>query len=126
MKKVTLIVRILLGLLLLAFGAMNLLGVAPQAQYPDTASTFLGGLFVSGFVFPMLFITMIIVGILLLINRFVPLALVLFAPFTVNIILFHLFLDMSTIGMGLIVFILHLYLLFANIESYRSLLKAKN
>ena len=125
MNKLTLIARLLLGLILLAFGLMNLLGVAPQNEYPEAAATFLGGLFVAGYVFPLLNLTMVIVGILLIVNRFVPLALVVFAPFTVNIILFHVFLDMSSIGPGLVVLILHLYLLFANIESYKPLLKTK-
>ena len=125
MSKLTVIARVILAVILLAFGLMNLFGVAPQTEYPEAAATFLGGLFVSGYVFPLLNLMMVIVGVLLVVNRFVPLALVLFAPFTVNIILFHVYLDMSSIGPGLVVLILHLYLLFANFESYKPLLKAK-
>ncbi|MGA8043577.1 MAG: hypothetical protein WCA37_12305 [Terracidiphilus sp.] len=46
-------------------------------------------------------VVMVASGALLLIGRFVPLALVLLGPVLVNILLFHLFMAPSAIGMGL-------------------------
>jgi hypothetical protein len=45
-------------------------------------------------------LVMVVSAILFLVNRYVPLGLVLLAPVLVNILLFHLFMQPQTIGMG--------------------------
>jgi hypothetical protein len=45
-------------------------------------------------------------GALLLVNRFVPLALVLLGPVIVNILLYHLFLNPAGVGLAIVVTIL--------------------
>jgi hypothetical protein len=72
--------------------------------------------------FSMVMGTQLLVGVLLLLNRFVPLALALIAPVVVNIIAFHLFLAPSTIGPGLAVLALELYLACAYRNTYRPML----
>ena len=48
----------------------------------------------------------VIGGALLLVNRFVPLALVLLGPVIVNVLLYHLFLNPAGIGLAIVVTIL--------------------
>ena len=69
--------------------------------------------------------TQIVVGALLVSNYYVPLALALLAPLIVNIIAFHLFLELSGIIPGLIVAMLEVYLVWVYRESYRSMLRLK-
>ncbi|CAM4287368.1 hypothetical protein BAMA_04090 [Bacillus manliponensis] len=67
----------------------------------------------------------IICGVLLLLNRFVPLALVILSPIVVNILLFHLFLDYSLLLIAILLFIMNIYMLFAYRKNFVSLLEKK-
>jgi putative oxidoreductase len=66
--------------------------------------------------------TQLIVGLLLVLNRFVPLALALFAPFMVNSIAFHLFIEHSGLPMATIFLVLEVYLAWAYRNTYRPML----
>lgn len=89
MKIVTLIARNLLGLLFLVFGLNGFLHFIPQPPPPaGLATQYLTVLFLSHYLVPV-FALQFIGGVLLLSNRFVPLALVLLGPVIVNILLYH-------------------------------------
>jgi hypothetical protein len=79
----------------------------------------------TGYMLPLIFATQLIVGTLLLANRFVPLALTLLAPFMVNSIAFHVFLEPSGRPMALIVLALQLYLVWVNRRAFRPILTAR-
>ena len=66
--------------------------------------------------------TQLIVAVLLLLNLFVPLALAIIAPIIVNIIAFHVFLEPSGIGSGIVVLVLELYLVWMYRRAYRPML----
>jgi len=51
---------------------------------PEGAVAFSGALMKTGYMFPLIMGTQLLVGVLLLLNRFVPLALVLIMPVLVN------------------------------------------
>ena len=89
MRYVVLVCRILLGLMFFVFGLNNILGFfkMPPPAAPD-ALTFMTILHASHW---MAFVgaVMTVAGLLLLVNRFVPLALTLLAPVVVNILLYH-------------------------------------
>jgi hypothetical protein len=69
--------------------------------------------------------TQAIVGALLLANRFVPLALALIAPFLVNSIAFHTFLEPSGRPMAIIFSALELYLVWKYRAAFRPMLAAR-
>jgi hypothetical protein len=69
------------------------------------AGQFIGALFLSHY-FWVVAGLQVIGGVLLLVNRFVPLALVLLGPVIVNILLYHLFLNLAGIGLAILVTIL--------------------
>ena len=90
MKIATLIARNLLGLMFLVFGLNGFLHFIPQPPPPaGLAGQYLGVLVASHYFIPVALLQ-VIGGALLLINRFVPLALVLLGPVIVNILLYHL------------------------------------
>jgi putative oxidoreductase len=88
MKIVVVIVRILLGLIFLVFGLNGFLSFIPMPQLAGVAGAFLGALVSSHYVY-LISGVQVIAGVLLLINRFVPLALALLAPIIANILTYH-------------------------------------
>jgi hypothetical protein len=94
----------------------------PSAPIADGALAFVGALMKTGYMFPLIMGTQLTVGTLLLSNRFVPLALVLIAPFIVNSIAFHLFLEHSGLPVAVVFLALELYLAWAFRAAYRPVL----
>src|SRR3989442_9635299 len=95
MKIVTLIARILLGLVFVVFGLNGFLSFLNTGPAPTgLAGQFLGALILSHYYWVVAALQ-IAGGALLLVNRFVPLALVLLGPVIVNIICFHVFMNPS-------------------------------
>ena len=125
MKKAQLIVRILLGLMVLIFGLNKFLQFMPTPPMPEPAGEFMGALVESGYLMVLVALVEIVTGIMLLINKYQPLALVILFPVLLNAFLFHLFLAPAGIGGALMATAMNVFLFFANIDSYRALLQAK-
>ena len=115
MKIASTISRYLLGLIFLVFGLNGFLHFIPMPPPTGIAGQFMGALFVSHYVV-VVFLLQLIPAILLLMNRYVPLALVLLGPVIVNIFLFHAFMAPSGLPLALVVVILWL-LTFAGVRS---------
>jgi putative oxidoreductase len=108
MKIVTLIARILLGLIFVVFGLNGFLNFLSMGPMPTgLAGQFIGALFVSHYLWVVAALQ-IAGGALLLVNRFVPLGLVLLGPVIVNIICYHVFLNPSGAILAAVVTILWL------------------
>ena len=106
MKIVLLIARLLLGLIFVVFGLNGFLNFLSMGPMPTgLAGQFIGALFQSHY-FWIVAGLQIVGGLLLLVNRFVPLALVVLGPIIVNIILYHLFLNPAGIALAIVVTIL--------------------
>ena len=125
MKKAQLIVRILLGLMVLIFGLNKFLQFMPTPPMPEPAGEFMGALVASGYLMVLVALVEIVTGIMLLIDKYQPLALVILFPVLLNAFLFHLFLAPAGIGGALMATAMNIFLFFANIDSYRALLQAK-
>ncbi len=100
MKITTVIARFLLGFIFLVFGLNGFLHFIPATPPSGTAGQFVGALFVSHYLVP-IFLLQIISAVLLLINRYVPLALTLLAPIIVNILLIHVLMLPSGLPLAL-------------------------
>ena len=107
MRIALLIARYLLGLIFLVFGLNGFLHFLPSPPPPGIAGQFVGALFLSHFLV-VVFLLELIPAILLLINRYVPLALVLLGPVIVNIFLFHALMAPSGLPLALVVVVLWL------------------
>ena len=125
MKITTIIVRILLGLMFLVFGLNGFFNFMPMPKdLPEEIMTVLGSLVKAGYM-TVVSGAEIIVGVLLLINRFVPLALTLLAPIIVGILTYHIALAPSSIGPGIVVLIMELFLAWAYRNAFRPMLAAR-
>lgn len=118
--------RILLGLIMVTFGANFYLHFLPQPPMPEAAASFAGALFTSGYVFAIVKPVEIVTGLLLLTNAFVPLALLVLAPVTVGIVGFHAALDPAGGVPALLVLVLHLTLAYAHRRAYAPLFQARS
>jgi hypothetical protein len=121
------VARILLGLPLCIFGLNGFFNFIPQptTPLPEGAMAFAAALANSGYMLQLIGLTQLIVGVLLLANRFVPLALALFAPFIVNSVAFHIFLERSGLVMSLIFLGIELYLAWAYRNAFAPMLSAR-
>jgi putative oxidoreductase len=90
-SKLPTVTRILLGLMFVFSSVTALLGVAPPMKLDGAGALFMGGLAASGYFFPLLKVTELIAGLMLVTNRATPVALVMLAPIVVNIVAFHAF-----------------------------------
>lgn len=118
--KISLISRILLGLALLVFGANKFFNFMPPMEMPEPAQNFMGALMATGYMFTLIALVEIIAGLLLLFNAKVSFALLILAPLVVNILLFHLFLDIKNILPGAIVAILTVILYVTHWDKFKS------
>lgn len=84
--------RWLLAFLLLVFGTNGILRFLPIPQLPPRAEAFRRALSETGYMTPLWKAVEFLGAVLLLLNLWVPFALVLLAPVLVNIFCFHLFL----------------------------------
>ena len=121
------IARVLMGLMFFVFGLNGFLHFIPEPkkQMSEAAMGLMSGMMKSGYMLPMVAGTQVVVGVLLLLNRFVPLALILIVPVIVNIIAFHIFLEPGTIVPGVVVLVLELYLAWAYRKHFAPLLTAR-
>ncbi len=117
--------RILLGLVFTVFGLNFFFGFIPQPEHAGEAGALLGAFFAAGYLFPLIKITEIAGGLLLLSNRFVPLGLLLLAPVIVNIVAFHAALEPAGMGMSIVLVALELALAWAYRDAFRGVLAAK-
>jgi uncharacterized membrane protein YphA (DoxX/SURF4 family) len=119
------IARILLGLMFLFFGLNGFLNfIPPPKDLPTDMVTVSTALMKAGYMTVVSGVE-ILVGLLFLANRFVPLALALLAPIIVGIIVFHITLAPSSIGPGIVVLVLELYLAWAYRKAFRPMLAAR-
>jgi uncharacterized membrane protein YphA (DoxX/SURF4 family) len=121
------VARVLLGLPFFIFGLNGLLNFLPQPEIvlPAGAMAFFAALVNTGYMMQLIAVTQLVAGVLLLANRFVPLALALLAPFFVNSILFHTFLEHSGLPSALAFLAVELYLVKQNWSAYRPMLAAR-
>ena len=126
-RHIPTVVRFLLGLPLVIFGLNMFFNFIPQPStpMPEGAAAFAGALYKSGYMMQLIGVTQLVVGVMLVTNRFVPLALALFAPFMVNSIAFHVFLEPSGLIMAGIFMAMELYLAWVYRAAYRSMLAAR-
>jgi len=111
MKVAVIIARILMGLVFVFFGLNGFLQFLKAPLPTGLAGQFLTALFLSHYVW-FVCAVQLAGGLLLLVNRYVPLALTLLGPVIVNIILYHLFLNPTNAQLAVLVTILWFFLFY--------------
>ncbi len=121
----TAIVRILLGLMFLVFGMNGFLNFMPAPKdIPQEIMNVMGALMNAGYM-TVVSGAEVLIAVMLLTNRFVPLALAMLAPIIVGILTFHVAMQRATIGPGVVVLVMELYLAWAYRGAFRPMLRAK-
>jgi putative oxidoreductase len=105
MKIASLVARLLLGVIFLTFGLNGFLHFLPMPPPTGMAAEFFGIIFASHY-WVVIFGVQVIGGLLLLVNRFVPLALVLLGPVIVNIFFFHALMAPAGLPLAFVVVVL--------------------
>ena len=124
MKILNKVSRFLLGLIFLIFGLNGFLHFIPMPPPSGVAGQFFGALFVSNYLVP-IFALQLISGVLLLVNRFVPLALTVLASIIVNILLFHLHMAPGGLPLALLVTALWLLVFLSVRSAFEGLFQAR-
>ena len=119
-------VRLVLGVLFLGASATYFLDLIPPPAeaMADDVQAFTHGLSAARYMFPLIKGTELVAALLLLGNRFVPLALLLLAPVVVNIVAFHVFLAPAGLLVAVVALVLLATLAFLHRDAYRTMLKA--
>src|SRR5437660_12751996 len=88
MKTASVIARYLAGVIFLVMGLNGFLHFIPFPPPPGVGGQFMGALYVSHYLW-VVFAFQVIAGVLLLVNRYVPLAVAGLAPVIAHILVFH-------------------------------------
>src|SRR5258708_4198894 len=105
MRAISTIARYLAGVVFLVFGLNGFLNFIPMPPPAGIAGQFMGALYASHYLW-VIFAFQLVAGVLLLANRYVPLALAMLAPVIVNILSFHVLTAPSGLPLALFVAVL--------------------
>lgn len=123
MSKLPLVARLLLGLVFFVFGLNGFLHFLPMPELPATAMGFMKAMIDTGYLLALVKGTEVVCGLALLTGRFVPLALVVLAPVTLNILLFHVVLAPAGMGMAVVLTVLQIYLMWAYRDAFAAVVQ---
>ena len=125
MKIASIVVRVLLGLLLLFASIAFFANLAPPPEFSGQQKEFWEGLMASKYILPVVKVFELLIGIALVSGYYVPLAIVVFFPIAVNILLTHVFVMTDGLPVAIAVFAAEVFLIAANWKSFESLVRAK-
>ena len=118
-RKLVRTVQVIFGIYLVFFGLIGYLVTLPAPQYNEAGLAFLGALFNTGYLFHLMSIIFLLSGLMFIFNKYSAFGAVLLTPITVNILLFHLFLDSTNFLLALIPILLNAYLLAIHWPRYK-------
>ena len=96
----------------------------PIPEQMPAGKQFIDFLYATGYLMYVVALLEIFCGGLLALNRMVPPALLILAPVTTNILLFHIFLEQKGLPMGIFIFSLQVILFFLHKEKFLPVLKS--
>ena len=117
--------RVLLGVVMLLTGLNKIFWFAPMPHMSPALTAFMEALKETGYFLPFIGIVEATGGALLLVNRFVPLAITVLAPVLVNILGVHTFLDARGLPLAFILITLDVYLAWVYRDAFRPMLQAR-
>lgn len=120
-SQFTMLVRIILGITLVVFGSNKFLHFIPLPPPTGSAADFMDSLGATGYIFPFVGLLEVGIGIMLLLKKWVAFALILLAPISINIFLFHLFLAIPGMGVAIAVLLFNVILIYKHWKQYTPL-----
>ena len=125
MKIVALVARILLGLMFTFFGLNGVLQFLKMGAMPDNPGGHFMTIMMDAHYFAVVGTLMAISGVLFLVGRFVPLAVVLIGPVIVNIDLYHILLAPYNFVPAIVVTILWFVVAYSVRSAFSGIFQAK-
>lgn len=122
MKVATVIARLLLGLAFTVFGLNFFLNFIPAPPPPPGLAGDFVKVFTASGMAHVIGAVQLVSGVLLLIGRFVPLALTMLAGMIFNILVFHILMAPPTIAPGIVVAILEIFLVWSYRDRFAGIL----
>jgi len=118
--------RVLLGLVFVVYGLNGFFHFPflPMPEMTEAAGSLIGALVATGYFMSVVALVEAVSGLMILIGWFLPLGLILLAPVSVNILLFHSFLDPNGLPVAIFIVILQLFLAWAYRDSFSGALQA--
>ncbi|MBT8470237.1 MAG: DoxX family membrane protein [Myxococcales bacterium] len=116
--------RVVLGLIFVVFGLNGFFNFIPTPEMAEAAGSLMGALVATGYFMMVVKLVEVLAGSMILTGRFLPLGLILLAPVSVHILLFHVFLDRAGLPMALVIVVLQLFLAWAYRDSFAGVLEA--
>lgn len=125
MKKANTVIRLLVGAGMVFFGLTKFVPslMMDLGEMPEAMNTWNAGVAATGYLMYLVGAVELLAGISFLLNKFVPLMLVVLLPVMLNAFLIHAFLDPANIGGAAVFLFLNIFLMFQHKEAYQSLLK---
>ena len=126
MKFAVIGARVLLGLIFVVFGLHGFFQFSfiPAPEMNEAAGSFMGALVGTGYFMIVVKLVELVSGLMILTGRFLPLGLILLAPVSVSILLFHTFLDQAGLGMAIFIVAMQLFLALSYRDSFSGVLQA--
>ena len=118
--------RVLLGLIFVVFGLHGFFQFSfiPAPEMNEASGAMMGALVATGYFMMIVKTVEVVSGLMILTGRFLPLGLILLAPVSVNILLFHTFLDRGGLGMAIFIVAMQLFLAWSYRDSFSGVLQA--
>ncbi|MCD8497067.1 MAG: hypothetical protein LRZ85_02665 [Alphaproteobacteria bacterium] len=123
MKTLLKLLGPLFGLFWMVFGLNGFLHFFSTPEPSTAGAEFSQVLQNTGYVMPLVYGTQVIAGTLLLLRRFIPLALLFLGPIVLNIILYDVFLNPAGLGIGIVLSAIYAALLAIHKEKFLAFLK---
>jgi len=125
MKTLTLITRSLLGILLIFASVVVLFDLIEKPELTGNSKVFMEGMEASIYLFPLIKITELVCGVALLSGFFVPLAATILAPISINILLYHSFVDPTGLPVAIFMFSANIIIALSHWGKYKAILRTK-
>jgi uncharacterized membrane protein YphA (DoxX/SURF4 family) len=125
MRTFTGILSRIFGLFWLVFGLNSLFHFFPIPAPPQDSAYFMEAMARSGYALPMIYGTEVVAGLMLLLGGWKPLALLLVAPITANILAYDMMLNPSGLAIGIVVAVIHAFLLWRSRAAYAPLFECQ-
>ena len=122
-SKILTVLSILFGVMMLNSGLNKFFNYMPMAEPSEEMLKVFGALMTVKWLMPLVAIVEIVGGILVAIPKTRALGAIVILPVMVGIVVHHLTFDVAGIGMGLVLFLIDLWVIIENKNKYLHILK---
>ncbi len=124
MKSVTILVRVLLGVLFIIVSSLFFLKMAPESAATGNFKMFNTGMIAAQYIYPLAKSLEFLCGLAFVTNRFVALANLVILPVSINIFMIHFFMSPENLPVAIFVLGSNLFLIYRYWEHYKGLFQA--